>query len=266
MNALVIEHEPLAPVAEGATLLSVIARAARDPNTDVGKMERLMVMYQTIEAKRAEAEFAEALSNLQLELPSIGERGGIKDRGGNVQSTYALWEDINETIKPILHKHGFALSFRTDCSDGIAVTGVLSHKNGYRESTTIKLPADTTGSKNAVQAVASSVSYGKRYTAGALLNLTSHGEDDDGKAAATKPKREPTGKPQDGMRIEDMPEKRQIVIREHAQSILALADSGKIDAAAHEWRDSKLSHEEKAAAWFELPSHHRTAINRVLKR
>src|SRR5690606_4042351 len=58
-------------------------------------------------------------------------------------------------------------------------TGVLLHKAGHREETTIKLPADSSGNKNAVQAVASSVSYGKRYAAGALLNLTSHGEDDD---------------------------------------------------------------------------------------
>ena len=42
------------------------------------------------------------------------------------------------------------------------------------------MPVDTTGSKNGVQAVASSVSYGKRYTAGLLLNITTTGEDDDG--------------------------------------------------------------------------------------
>lgn len=54
---------------------------------------------------------------------------------------------------------------------------------GDQEDTTIVLPHDSTGSKNAVQAVGSSTSYGKRYTAGLLLNLTSRGEDDDGKAA-----------------------------------------------------------------------------------
>ena len=42
---------------------------------------------------------------------------------------------------------------------------------------------DSTGSKNAVQAVGSSTSYGKRYTAMALLNITTGGEDDDGTAA-----------------------------------------------------------------------------------
>jgi len=46
------------------------------------------------------------------------------------------------------------------------------------------LPLDNSGSKNAVQAVGSSVSYGKRYVMAALLNITTRGEDDDGNAAA----------------------------------------------------------------------------------
>jgi hypothetical protein len=41
------------------------------------------------------------------------------------------------------------------------------------------LPVDLSGKKNPVQAVGSSVSYGKRYAIEALLNLTSRGQDDD---------------------------------------------------------------------------------------
>jgi hypothetical protein len=175
VNAVVrTEHQQMAPVAESAALLSVISKAAADPNCDIEKMERLMQMHERIEARRAESEFNTDLAALQTELPSIGERGDAAGR-----YTFALWEDINAAIKPILSRYGFALSFRTDFADGIAVTGVLSHRSGHSERTTMKLPADPSGNKNAVQAVASSVSYGKRYTAGALLNLTSHGEDDD---------------------------------------------------------------------------------------
>lgn len=182
MNAVVeTKNQAVTPIQpEGATLLAVISRAASDPNTDVEKMERLMAMYERIEGKRAEAAFANDLAEMQDKLPSIGERGNAAGR-----YTYALWEDINAAIKPILKAHGFALSFRTSHENGITVTGVLSHRAGHREETSITLPADGSGNKNAVQAVASSVSYGKRYTAGALLNLTSHGEDDDAFAACT---------------------------------------------------------------------------------
>ncbi|MBL7230493.1 MAG: ERF family protein, partial [Pseudomonas sp.] len=103
------------------------------------------------------------------------------------QSTYALWEDINEMIKPVMAKYGFALTFRTPRNErGIEVEGVLSHRAGHREVTSIVLPVDASGSKNGVQAVASSVSYGKRYTAGLLLNITTTGEDDDGNGPAAQ--------------------------------------------------------------------------------
>lgn len=174
-----IDNPPVV-MGEGATMLAVLTRAASDPNTDVDKLERLGAMYERMEAKRAEAEFNAALSAMQTDLPAVNERGNAAGR-----YTYALWEDINAKIKPVMQAHGFALSFRTDFADGIAVTAVLSHRTGHSERTTIKLPADPSGNKNAVQAVASSVSYGKRYTAGALLNLTSHGEDDDAFAAVS---------------------------------------------------------------------------------
>ncbi|MGW5978715.1 ERF family protein, partial [Bacillus altitudinis] len=161
MNAVVVtpEDQPMRPVAEGSAILAVISRAASDPNTDVDKMERLMGMYERIESRRAQAEFAADLAEMQDTLPSIGERGNAAGR-----YTYALWEDINAAIKPIMKRFGFALSFRTDCTNGVSVTGVLTHRSGHREETTINLPADGSGNKNAVQAVASSVSYGKRYT------------------------------------------------------------------------------------------------------
>lgn len=173
-------------VSQAAAIISVIERAATNPNVDIDKMERLLEMQERIMQRDARAAFASALAEMSPNLPAIVERGGIKDRAGNVQSTYALWEDINDAIKPVLAKHGFALSFRTGRDEGqISVTGVLAHREGHSEETTITLPHDSSGSKNAVQAVGSSTSYGKRYTAGLLLNLTSRGEDDDGNAGGS---------------------------------------------------------------------------------
>lgn len=155
-------------------ILAIISRVATDPQCDIEKMQQLLQMHERIQARQATTQFAADLAAMQTALPSISERG---DASGRYK--YALWEDVNTTIKPILSQFGFALSFRTDFSNGIAVTAVLTHKGGHSESTTIQLPADLSGNKNAVQAVASSISYGKRYTAAALLNITSHGEDDD---------------------------------------------------------------------------------------
>lgn len=174
------ESPPIVQVGESATILQVIQRAAADPQCDIEKMERLMQMHERFQSRQAEQQYTEALAAMQQELPAIAERGDANGR-----YSYALWEDINERLKPVLAKHGFALTFRTPRNDkGVEVEGVLSHRAGHSERTSMLLPADTSGNKNAVQAVASSVSYGKRYTAGALLNYTTHGEDDDAFSAA----------------------------------------------------------------------------------
>lgn len=182
-------------VSESSAILSMIERLARDPNVDIDKMERILLMQERMVARQSKTNFDAALAEMQQELPVIEKKGKIeireKDsagkRTGDIQQStaYAKWEDINDAIKPVLAKHGFALSFRTGLSeDGrVKVTGILSHRDGHREETTIVLQHDSTGSKNSVQAVGSSLSYGKRYTATALLNVTARGEDDDGEAA-----------------------------------------------------------------------------------
>lgn len=171
--------------AESAALISMIERAALNPAVDIDKMERLLAMKERIEARRAEMAFNTSLSAMATELPDIDERGSIKNNAGQVQSTYALWEDIQAVIKPILQRHGFALRFRSGLHDDgrPTVTGVLSHVAGHTDQTTLVLPIDSSGSKNNVQGIGSSTSYGQRYTAKLLLNLTSRGLDDDGKSA-----------------------------------------------------------------------------------
>jgi hypothetical protein len=178
---------------DASSIMAVIARASADPNTDVDKLERLLGMYERITAQQAKASYVSALAEMQPRLPVIDRKGRIvvpaKPGVHDGHSTpYALWEDINDAIRPILHEHGFALSFRIGLAqDGkIDITGVLSHRDGHQEETTLTLMHDSSGSKNSVQAVGSSTSYGKRYTAMALLNITSRTaveKDDDGRMA-----------------------------------------------------------------------------------
>lgn len=184
------DAQAIAPASETAAILQVIERAASNPNVDIDKMERLFAMRERMIAQSAKRAYLDALAVVQPLLPIIDRRGKITIRDKNddkiiKQSTpYALWEDINEAITPVISAHGFSLSFRTGLTpEGkVTVTGILGHSEGHDEQTTITLPHDSTGSKNAVQAVGSSTSYGKRYAAMALLNITSRGEDDDGKS------------------------------------------------------------------------------------
>lgn len=184
MNTQVQRVEPEmnlpANISESATILSVIQRAAADPACDIEKMERLMAMHERMQSRQAETEFSKAMAEMQCEIPSIAERGK-----GHGTIKYATLEDINDVMKPIMQRFGFAISFKVvHEASGVSVTGILMHRAGHREETTMLLPSDTSGSKNAVQAVGSSTSYGKRYVMCALLNITTRGEDDDGNSAA----------------------------------------------------------------------------------
>mgnify|MGYP001158983565 FL=1 len=169
---------PSAPLQESTAIIQVIERAALNPQVDIDKMERLLQMQERVLDRQALMAYSAAMAAMQTELPSIAERG--KTNTGY----YATLEDIVDTVRPIMKRHGFAVSFRIQTQErGIQVTGVLMHKDGHREETSMLLPADTSGSKNAVQAFGSSTSYGKRYVLCALLNITTRGQDDDGHAA-----------------------------------------------------------------------------------
>lgn len=178
------ETAPAVTTNSSHAILGVIDRLSANPDIDIDKIERFFDLYERQQRFEAERAFAKAFAAMQPEMPIIAERGEINNRVGQVQSKFAKWEDIVEGIRPVLAKHGFALSFQpTILENGkVRVTAVLQHEDGHKISSTYDLPADTSGSKNAVQALGSSTSYAKRYLASGLLNIASRGEDDGGQA------------------------------------------------------------------------------------
>jgi hypothetical protein len=252
-------------VAESNTV-SMFERLARDPSVSVEKLERLMDLQDRANKRNAEAAFNAALAAMQADLPTVRERGGIKNRDGNIQSKYALWEDINAAILPLLKEHGFSLTFRQEQKEnGICVTGVLSHREGHSERTSITLPADQSGGKNAVQAVGSSVSYGKRYTAGMLLNLTSADieADDDADSAAPSPAGPitPAGGAWDSM---DADQKRGLL--SIAETSVGLMIQDKYEEAFTFIEDQKLTNDEKVALWTRFNSGERSSLKKAAEK
>lgn len=189
MNA-VTKHEATGEVVNyAASLLSVIERAASDPNTDVEKMERLFALMERAEARQAKVAFTEAKIAMRPDLPEITMKGMIviKKDGKILQETpFARFEDLHELIMPILTANGFDLKFKNGLSpDGkVRVTTILEHRAGHFDETHFDLPHDSSGSKNPVQAVGSSTKYGMRYGTVSILNLRVVGDDDDGVSAA----------------------------------------------------------------------------------
>lgn len=176
----------LAVVAPQRSMLAVLADAAANPKVDALKVRELYAIQKEMAQDQAKADFAVAFRALQGELPSIGQDGKIeiagKDSKRGQKTLYASFNNIHKTIKPILERHGFSLSFETEPEPGgqrIIVKGILEHvapgaTMSHVRTTAFPLPAETSGSKNNVQGWGSSFSYGKRYCAIALLNIVSH--------------------------------------------------------------------------------------------
>ncbi len=171
--------EPQEAALPADPMVSMIERVAMDPNSDLAKLERMLELKERHDAQNAKAAYASAFSQASAEFPTIPLNG----RGHNGKP-YATLEDITKLTRPVLSKYGLALTFAVDVGEQVVVTAKLMHKAGHSESTSMALPRDTSGSKNAVQAVGSTQKYGQRYTAQAILGLSLGMDDeDDGQAA-----------------------------------------------------------------------------------
>ncbi len=178
------EPRDVAPQSQSTALIAVIERAARDPNIDIDKIERLLAMQEKIFARNAEMDFNAAMSDCQGEMPRIAP----KSSNEQTNSLYAALDEIDVIARPIYTRHGFALSFGTaDCpiEGWYRQTCKVSHRGGHSEMRQADLPADMVGikgnpNKTGVQGFGSTMTYGQRYITKLVFNIVIGGEDNDG--------------------------------------------------------------------------------------
>ncbi len=167
--------------AHAASLLNIIARAATDPAVDVVKMQALLDMQERVLAKQAEADFNAAMVRLSADMPRVKKNGRVELGAGKGSYAFATWPDMDKIIRPLMQREGFTLSFdmATKEGGGGVVTGTLLHAGGHSRTASIPLALDVGAGRNNLQAMGSTLSYGKRYVAEMLLNIV-RDDDDDG--------------------------------------------------------------------------------------
>jgi hypothetical protein len=166
-------------------IINVIARAASDPNTDVDKLERLLAMQERVLEREAEQRFSVAMREAQEAMGPVLKNKSNKE----THSTYANLEQVSKLIDPIIHKHGFSMSFGTDdCPypNHYRVTCDVSHTGGFSKHYQADVPIDNTGPKGAqnktmTHGFGSALSYGRRYLKLLIFDIAT--TDDDGNAA-----------------------------------------------------------------------------------
>lgn len=157
-------------------MLVMIERMARDPTVDIDKLQRLMDMRERTMTKQAEALFNAAMSAAQSAIaPVVRNR-----RNEHSRSTYADLAQIADIALPIIHRHGFALTFvefETPKPGYLGVACIVRHAGGHSERHEFHVPLDSAGSQGKVnktptQAYGSTYQYARRYATCGVFNIT----------------------------------------------------------------------------------------------
>lgn len=159
--------------AQPATPMSMLAAAVAG-GADIVKMEKLMELAERWEEREAKKAFTAAMAEFKANPPEIfkDKRVGFtsKRTGGDTSYKHATIGNVVERLVEGLARCGISHRWNLHQGGGlITVTCILTHRLGHSEETKMEGPRDDSGQKNALQAVASTISYLQRYT---LLSAT----------------------------------------------------------------------------------------------
>lgn len=150
-------------------------------NTSVETLNQLMVMQEGWEKREAQKAYTESMFQFQSKVPTIEKKGFVGYNGTNFN--FARLEDIAKAIKPILAEFGLSYHFKQEMyNEVISVSCIMSHRLGHSETVSMQSGSDTSGKKNAIQAIASTVSYLRRYTLTGITGIVIGDPDTDGNA------------------------------------------------------------------------------------
>lgn len=165
-------------------VLQTLRQAALDKRVDASKMRELALLAIDLEKHANEKAFDLALTAAQAEIGPIAKNAKAEN------SRYLTLEKLSKIIDPIIHRHGFALSW------GMAESHLPNHYRvtckvsccGHTRLEFYDAASDTTGpkgnaNKTPIQGSGSAVSYARRYLKCMIFDVNVVNEDDDGNAA-----------------------------------------------------------------------------------
>jgi len=166
----------LAKTENNPAALIALAIEQKAPMESLSKLMDLQERYEKNEARKA---YHVAMAAFKADPPTI-----VKSREvsfGNTKYKHADLAEISTLISEALSKHGLSAAWRIEQGEkAVTVTCEITHILGHSESTPMTAPPDTSGSKNSIQSIASTVTYLQRYTLLSITGLAASDTDDDG--------------------------------------------------------------------------------------
>jgi ERF superfamily len=171
----------LVPIDNGTgdvTPLGLLQMAVQQ-KANVDQLAKLFELQERWQASQACQAYNAAMAKFKQRPPMI-----LKNKHSmldGMEYDYATLDHVTETITESLSAVGITHRWVVSQSPEIAVTCVLTHEMGHREETTLKALPDTSGTKNSIQAIGSTVTYLQRYTLLAATGMAAAGMDNDGR-------------------------------------------------------------------------------------
>ena len=176
------ETKAVAPLTPNEMIL-----AAVNGKADLDKVKQLMEMQRDFESNEARKAYYRAMAEFKANAPRIekDKQVAFNTSAGKTSYKHASLANVVDKITPVLSQFGLSASWRTKQNGKIVVACRITHVLGHSEETELAADADTTGSKNPIQAIGSAVTYLQRYTLLTMLGLAAEEvqPDDDGRAA-----------------------------------------------------------------------------------
>lgn len=153
-------------------------RFAIEKGANLDQIEKLLTLQERWEANEAKKAYHKAVSDFK----KIPVKVTKDKKNSQYKSMYTTLGNLVNTINPELSKHGLSASWEIKQNGTIEVVCILTHSMGHSERTSAHAPADTSGSKNAIQQIKSTITYLKAVTFESICGLasTDANYDDDG--------------------------------------------------------------------------------------
>lgn len=141
---------------------------------------------------------------LAMAAPNL--RDARKDRANpHLKNKYATLEAVLDAVRDVLAAQGIAVTQGVSAAPGtVTVTTQLSHSSGEWMRSSLTLPVPAGKGISEVQALGSTVTYGRRYGLAAMCGIGAEERDDDdgevgrGAKAPTRPAQAPPRQPEQG--------------------------------------------------------------------
>ncbi len=177
------------PPAKEPSIGSILARAV-EQNMPVESLERIVGLYERMQANAAKAAFNAAMAAFQSECPVIAKTSiasFVTKSGTHASYRYAELDEIADTIRECCRKH--RLSYSWDCSNNngvLACICTVRHADGHQSTATFTIPVDGSVLMSSAQKHAATLTYAKRQSLVLAFGLVTGDVDDDGAIHETR--------------------------------------------------------------------------------